>query len=492
MSRCSIHRRELLRASAIAAAGLALSPGAAVLAENPKKKVVVLGAGLAGLAAAWELKQSGQDVVVVEAQRRAGGRVLTLRDGFPAGLSAEAGAMSFSDSYRYLVHYVRLFDVPHESLATAAVRSASGTALYYLRGTLFTARDGESVAWPYDLSAEERALGQAGILSKYVVSALDATGDPAQPYALPDWARSYDQQTLLELAAQRGASPGARELIRSTFWFADREDRESAAASLLSSISLFYRGQTAYGFPQGVDSLPLAFASRLQDRILYGTEVVRIEQSRDHVEVVVQVGETLNRLMADRVICTIPFPVLRNIETIPPFSESKREVVSDLKYRSVTRVYLQVRERFWERADVPGRAMTDLPIAQVQEHPIIRTGAEEGRSILEAHVRGDAALTIDAMAEHDRLRFVLAEMEKVHPGVTRYYEGGQSKSWQDDPWARGAYTSFRPGQVTAWLPRIARPEGRVHFAGEHTSIFSGTMEGAIESGIRAAREIEEA
>jgi len=89
------------------------------------------------------------------------------------------------------------------------------------------------------------------------------------------------------------------------------------------------------------------------------------------------------------------------------------------------------------------------------------------------------------------LRFALAEMEKVHPGVGRYYEGGQAKSWQTDPWARGAYTSFRPGQVTTWLPRIVRPEGRVHFAGEHTSVFPATMEGAIESGVRAAREIDD-
>jgi monoamine oxidase len=99
---------------------------------------------------------------------------------------------------------------------------------------------------------------------------------------------------------------------------------------------------------------------------------------------------------------------------------------------------------------------------------------------------------LDDLAEEDRLRFTLAEMEKVHPGAGRYYEGGQSKSWQDDPWERGAYASFRVGQMTAWLPRIVRPEGRIHFAGEHTSIFPATIEGAIESGVRAAGEIEEA
>ena len=89
------------------------------------------------------------------------------------------------------------------------------------------------------------------------------------------------------------------------------------------------------------------------------------------------------------------------------------------------------------------------------------------------------------------MRSVLAEMKKVHPGVDSHFEGGRSKSWQDDPWARGAFASFRPGQMTSWLPEIVRPEGRIHFAGEHTSVFPASMEGAIESGARAAREIKE-
>jgi len=484
-------RRRFLESSAIAAAGLVLSPGTSFSAGTKRKRVAVLGAGLAGLTAAWELDQVGHEVVVVEAQKRPGGRVLTLSEGFSPGLSAEAGAMSFSDSYRRLVRYVRHFEIPYESLATAAVRSASGTALYHLRGDRLRARSGESVDWPFDLTAEERALGREGILRKYLLSVLDAAGDPTQSYTLPDWVRPYDQKTLLELAAERGASPGACELIRATFWFADARNQESAAASLLSDLSLFYRGQAAYGFPDGSDALPLAFASRLRDRIRYGTEVVRIEQDDERVEIVVKAGGVLDRLTADRVVCAIPFSVLRHIEMAPPFSKSKREVVSGLEYRPVTRVYLQVRRRFWESEGVPGGAMTDLPIGQVQEHPIFRTGAEGDRGLLEAHARGDAALALDAMADDDRQRFVLEEMEKVHPGVGRHYEGGRSKSWQADPWARGAYTAFRPGQVTTWLPRIVRPEGRIHFAGEHTSIFSATMEGAIESGVRAAREIEE-
>jgi len=457
-----------------------------------KKRVIVLGAGLAGLTAAWELDQAGHDVVIIEAQTRPGGRVLTLREGFTPGLSAEAGAMSFSDSYQHLMHYIRLFQIPHAPLATAAVRSTSANALYYLRGKRLRTREDGVVNWPFDLTDEERALGQVGILRKYILSLLDGVNHPTSSYSLPDWAKPYDQKTLLELAAERGASKGAQELIRFTLWFGGLRYDESAVTCLFPDLSLFYCGQTAYGFPEGSDALPLAFASRLRNQIRYGTEVVRIEQGHECVEVVVKVGGVLDRLTTEWVVCTIPFSILRHIEIDPPLSPSKREVVFGLEYRPVTRIYLQVSRRFWEREGVTGGALTDLPIGQVQEHPIFHTGAEGGRAILEAHVRGDVASELDAMTEDECFRFVLAEMEKVHPGVSKGYEGGLSKSWQNDPWSRGAFSSFRPGQMTNWLPKIIRPEGRIHFAGEHTSIFPTTMEGAIESGARAAREIEEA
>jgi len=459
--------------------------------ERSKKRVLVLGAGLAGLTAAWELERAGHEVEVFEARMRPGGRVLTLREGFSPSLSSEAGAMSFSDSCRHLMYFVRLFQIPYKSLATAAVRSASAAPVYHLRGKLLRAQEGEEVEWPFDLSADERALGQSGILKKYVLPVLDEAGDPTQHPSLSDWVRPYDHKTLLELAAERGASHGAQELIRSTFWFADMRKDDSAAASL-SDLFLFYRDETAYGFPGGSDALPLAFASRLRNQIHYGAEVVRIEHGHDGSKITVKLGDMLDHFTAERVVCTIPFSVLRHIDIDPPFSPSKREVVSGLEYRPVTRIYLQVSRRFWETEGVTGGAYTDLPIGQVQEHPIFRTGAEGGRAILEAHVRGDAAPELDAMAEGERLRFVLANMEKVHSGVSNYYEGGRSKSWQDDPWSRGAFSSFRPGQITDWLPKIIQPEGCIHFAGEHTSIFSATMEGAIESGVRVAREIDEA
>jgi monoamine oxidase len=94
------------------------------------------------------------------------------------------------------------------------------------------------------------------------------------------------------------------------------------------------------------------------------------------------------------------------------------------------------------------------------------------------------------MSEKERLGQALDGMAKVYPKILDQYEGGASKSWDDDEWSRGAYAWFKPGEMTSLIPHIATPEGRIHFAGEHASTQPGWMEGALESAERVVREIE--
>src|SRR5947209_2343503 len=86
----------------------------------------------------------------------------------------------------------------------------------------------------------------------------------------------------------------------------------------------------------------------------------------------------------------------------------------------------------------------------------------------------------------------LTEMEKVFPGIRAHYEGGTSYCWDQDPWSQGDYAWFKPGQMASLFPHVASVEGRIHFAGEHTSAWPGWMQGALVSGYRAAREVNEA
>ncbi len=461
------------------AAGLQFTP---LEQKAPAKKVIVIGAGLAGLAAAYELTQAGHEVTVLEVRLRPGGRVRTLREPFSDGLYAEAGARIFSDSYPRLIHYAKLLDVPFGPIPAGAFAS-----LYHLRGQRLTVEAGEPVAWPYDLSAEERRLGPFGILLKHVLPVLKQIGDPT----LPDWrldpVKHYDQTTFNEFLRQQGASNEALELLRRTFFFGEGSETTSALQYLVAYLATFLQGQGFYAFRGGNDLLPRALAARLQDRIHYGATVVKISHGPKGVEAVFQQGAASHTLEAEHLICAVPFSHLRHMEVSPSFGSQEEAVIQELEYGSVARVYLQVRSRFWEREGVTGSAYTDLPIMEVAEQPFPRPETPTPRGILEAFVQGPEAHRVAGMNPGERIEFALEHMEKVHPGVRQYVEGGTSKFW-----GHGGYTEFGPGQMTAWLPLTERPEGPVHFAGEHTSRLAGTMEGALESGQRAAQEVNEA
>ena len=172
------------------------------------------------------------------------------------------------------------------------------------------------------------------------------------------------------------------------------------------------------------------------------------------------------------------------MEVNPSLTPQEARLVEELDYAAVVRVYLQVRRRFWEREQVTGSAYTDLPVMELSEQPFLPPEAPTPRGILEALVQGPEARRLAEMTESQRIESVLEHMERVHPGLAEHVEGGTSKVW-----GHGAYSQFRPGELTEWLPRVARPDSRLHFAGEHTSVLAGTMEGALESGQRAAQEV---
>ena len=188
-------------------------------------------------------------------------------------------------------------------------------------------------------------------------------------------------------------------------------------------------------------------------------------------------------------ICAIPFSVLQDVEISPPFTREKQRAIVELPYTPATRVFLQTRKRYWLDEGFDGFADTDV-LGEIWHPTFDQPGP---RGILLAFLWDRLARDVAEMAEGERINYTLEHMEKIHPGMRQHFEGGVTKSWGDDPWARGCSVYLKPGQVTSLLPHIAGPEGRVHFAGTHTHpVLAGWMQGALVSGNRTAREINEA
>ena len=374
--------------------------------------------------------------------------------------------------------------MPEPSLAT----------VYHLRGKRLEVKPqagGGPIPWPYQLTQQEAKLGIGGMFGKYFapIGDLDDPTDPS--WKLEPW-KKYDAMTLTQFMMSQGASSEAAELLGSGLWFGYGASQVSALHRLLSDVALFCLGQTTRVLVGGSDMLPRAFAKALGDRIRYSAPITKVQQQVGGVRVVFTENGVERSLRADRLICTLPCPAMRKIDFGAHLPARKRQIFEQLDYNPVTRIFLQARQRPWAAAGDWGNAFTDLPIQNVLEQPLVRPAAAGGRGILECHVKGPEAKRLAGMDAARLTTLAAAEMEKVFPGFQAQFEAGAAVAWSSDPWAGGGYAWWKPGQMTDWIPELQRPDGRVHFAGEHTSWLGRTMEGALESGNRAAREVHTA
>ena len=231
----------------------------------------------------------------------------------------------------------------------------------------------------------------------------------------------------------------------------------------------------------GTDRLPKALAQRLGEKIHFGSPAVRIEQDANQARVIFLKAGQRQTLTADRVLCTIPFSVLRNIE-VPALSERKRDIIKTTRYDAVSRVYLQTRNRFWEEKGLNGFAFTNSAIEIWQP-----TWSQPGpRGLLMTYARPGEAEKITKLKESERIATTLSQLDGIFAGLRENFELGATKCWMDDEWSRGAWAFV--GFLE--FANAVSPDGRIHFAGEHLSEWSSWMQGALSSGLRAVKEIE--
>jgi len=489
-----IQRRDLLKLGAWAAstglfaasrsfaADARREPGAVI--PGTPKKVIVIGAGMSGLVAAYELEKLGHDVTVLEAQHRVGGRVLTLREPWADDLYVEAGAARIPDNHAVTLHYVKEFDLPMTPFYP------SGARVFSIAGKRIRTRpDGEFDLHevPLPLRDDERVDGLWPLLEKYIKPALAEIGDPWTLDMRSAVAKKYDAVPFNVFLRERGASEAAIDLLEWP-WATAKEDRISCLWTL-REVAFESQETTRTHIVGGNDKLPRAFAARLADRIHYGVNVVRIEQDANQVRAigVTRAGERQVHV-ADRLICTVPFPRLREVEIAPALSAAKRKAVDQLGYDTIVRTALQCRTRYWEKDGLNGFGHSDTP-QQIWHFSHDQPGP---RGILVSFLSGPIGEVVGAMQPEQRDRFIIREMARAHPGLEANLETMFVKIWHQDPWTKGALGLPAPGQMTSILLGAEKPEGRVHFAGEHLSRFQGWMQGALESGLRAVREVNAA
>jgi monoamine oxidase len=239
----------------------------------------------------------------------------------------------------------------------------------------------------------------------------------------------------------------------------------------------------------GTDRLPHAFLPDLKENIRFGAKMIAMDQSPTDVTIHYQTAAGHFTETGDYAIITVPFPVLRHVEVLKPFSRAKQRAIRQLHYDASAKILFQCRRRFWEEDDgiFGGGTITDLPIRNLYypDH-----GRETGRGvILASYTWSEDAQRWGSLSPNDRIQQALENVAQIHPQVTKEFEVGVSWMWHDDEFAGGAFALFDPGQQSLLHEEIIKPEGRIYFAGEHASLYHAWIQGAIESGLRTAISI---
>jgi monoamine oxidase len=478
-------RRQLVQSFAMAGVGLALRPVLAgarrdaargLVRHTPPKRVVIVGGGLAGLVAGFELRRAGHEVTLLEATLRPGGRVRTLREPFSDGLYAEAGAGRIPSNHPLTLDYVERFRL---KLVPYRPRGAEAAWVGGVRQIRRPGGDVDLSKVALDLTPEERRLGLDGLYKRYVAPHTRAVGSAQASDWPPPALAPLGDVTIEEFLRQKGASQPAIALLVSGF------EQDSALDFLRDAWS--HEAPALSKITGGNDLLPRSFASALSAQIVYGAPVERVEQDEREVRAIYTRSGARRTISADRMICTAPFAAMRGVEFAPALSAGKRRAIDELSYGSVTRVFLQTRRRFWADEGLTGFATVDQPM----EIWCPTHGQPGPRGILLGYLYEALARRVSALDPAARVTFLVDALTPLYPAIREHLEGGTSFVWDDEPYQRGAFAVWNKGQYSTLWPQVSSREGRIHFAGEHASPWPGWMQGALYSGLRAAREVND-
>ncbi|WP_260871842.1 flavin monoamine oxidase family protein [Bacillus sp. X1(2014)] len=456
--------------------------------HNPKH-IIIIGAGMAGLVTASLLKESGHKVTILEANDRVGGRVYTIRTPFSENLFFNAGPMRIPEKHQLTLEYIKKFKLP-----TNLFINRTPNDIIYANGikTRLQLFEKDPSILKYPVEPNEKGKSSEELLFSVIQPIIDfIKQDPKKNWPLIE--KKYRNLSLGSFLNYY-FSVGANDMIGV---LVDLEAYMGMTfVEILRELIILNGTKKFYEITGGMDRLPKAFQPQLYENILFNQKMMKISQYQNSVTIHCKHQKTDESfsITGELAIVTIPFSTFRFVQVEPyeSFSYFKRTAIRELNYMASSKIAIEFKSRFWEKAgQLGGKSITDLPI-RFSYYPSYGIGTKGPAVVIASYTWADEALTLESLSEREMIQIALMNLAEIF-GYQVYSEfvTGAAFSWSKNPYSCGGFTSFEPGQDLELYPHISTPEGRVHFAGEHTGLTHGWIQGAIESGIRVANEVND-
>ena len=467
---------KFLSGAALATSALTARP---LHAATKEADVIIVGAGLSGLIAACILEEQGKTVVVVEAKDRVGGRCYTMTDlpGRP-----EAGGSSVGSMYARFLDWCDRFGIKRTGEQGGGKPEVFGQ-VYNIKGQNILRKDWASHALnPFQ--GDDKKITPDGF--RFQMLERYKSFDDLESWVEPKLTK--DDTSMFDLFRAKGHSDEAISLGIGA------NPGYGHTPYDLSSVHMFHvwnfaKSQALGGTPQfwdidgGNQSLPKAMAKSLKGDIFLKTPIAAVRSDARGAEVIAADGRTFK---GKAVLMTLPFSALRFVAFDPGLHGVQAEAVNTLPYGTCWHAFLSVKGKFWEADSMPAGMWSDGLVGRVSA---MRN--EQDVIGLYAFLTGKHAMRLSRMSLEAGGAAYVAELAKQRPSTKGQVKVERAWSWVNDPYAGGMYAYWRPGMIAKFKDSMAKPAGKIHFAGEHTSDSTRGLEGALESGERAAYEMLE-
>jgi monoamine oxidase len=458
--------------------------------------VLILGAGLAGLSTAYELRKLGYRVTLLEARKRPGGRCHTVRKGtvseedgptqtasFDEGLYFNPGPMRIPHHHATTLGYAKELGIPIEVFIDDndnAYMHNSGAA--GAKDTRYRRREVKADITGYTSELLAKALSPAALNAKMTKADIDALLSYLKRNGALDTTNKYAGTTRRGYKATPGVGLQSGEPSLPIPFHELLDSRTP-----MSLQTEYLHGAPMFQIVGGTDRLATGFASKLGDEIVYGAEVKEIQQTADGVTILYTVDGQPKRATAAYGVCTLPMPVLAGLTT--DFSPAIKSGLGAVRYAQVGKIGMQFKRRFWEEDDqiFGGASTSDLDISQVV-YP--SSGYLSGKGMIVGYYQiGAEAGVTGAKAHAEREQLALTQGAAIHPQYQKEFETSFSVAWHRVPWTRGGWASWSADGRKTTYAAMSKGDRRMYFAGDHMTYLIGWMNGALESGRSVAASI---